>query len=95
MLRTFRIVLSLLITGALLWAATRAVDDCATGPYSSENCLWLYLRQRFHLPPSRLLRSGALEAAGLALLAGLYLNFRYVYPRASRGPRHSPEAGGS
>ncbi|HEV2175646.1 MAG TPA: hypothetical protein VGW33_00355 [Terriglobia bacterium] len=86
MLRVFRIVLSLLLTGVLLWAATRAVDDCATGPYSSENCLWLYLRGRLHLPPSRLLRSGALEATGLALLAGLYLNFRYVYPRRRRRP---------
>ena len=91
MLRAFRVILSLVITAAVLWAATLAVDDCPTGVYSSENCLWLSLSRRFHLPTSRLLKLGALEVVGLALLTALYLNFRYLCPLAPRRRSASSE----
>lgn len=70
----------------LLEAANWAVRDCSTGPDASENCLWLGIRRRFGLPASKLLRAGVLEAAGLAILAVLYLTYRYVWPRQRRGP---------
>jgi hypothetical protein len=70
----------------LLEGANWAVRDCSTGPDASENCLWLEARRRFGLPLNRVLRAGVLEAAGLVILAGLYLTFRYLWPRAVRRP---------
>lgn len=70
----------------LLEGANWAVRDCFTGPDSSENCVWLGVRQRFGLPPSKLLRAGVLEVVGLAILAGLYLTFRYLWPCDGRRP---------
>jgi len=66
--------------GLILFAASRAVRDCPAGPYVYDNCLWLWVREALHLPPSKLLRAATLEVAGLALLAGLYATIRFVFP---------------
>ena len=76
-----RALLAVALAWILLQAANWAVRDCSTGPDASENCLWLGVRRRFGWPQSKLLRAGVLEAAGLAVLAGLYLTFRYIWPR--------------
>lgn len=65
----------------ILALASRAVRDCTVAPYVYENCLWIGVRDTLHLPQSKLLRAAALEAVGLALLAGVYLTGRYVFPR--------------
>ncbi len=83
MLRVLRILVGLLLTGLLLYAANLAVRDCTSGVQTYDNCLWLWLREKLGLPQSKLLRAGALEFVGLALLAGLYLTIRYVFPRSS------------
>ncbi len=83
MLRVLRIFVGLLLTGLLLYAANLAVRDCASGVQTYDNCLWLWLRGKLGLSQSKLLRAGALEFVGLALLAGLYLAIRYVFPRSS------------
>jgi hypothetical protein len=80
----------------LLDAANWAVRDCSTGPGASENCLWLGLRRRFALPASKLLRAGVLEVVGLAILAGLYLTLRYLWPRGvRRSSRSNVESAGA
>ena len=70
----------------LLEGANWAVRECSTGPDASENCLWPGVRRRFGLPAGKLARAAVLEAVGLAILAGPYLTFRYVWPRPRRGP---------
>jgi len=81
MLKIARILIGLLLLGVLLYAATLAVRDCAIGPYGFDNCLWLWVRGRLGLRPSRLGRAAALEIVGVGLLAGLYLTTRHVFPR--------------
>ncbi len=80
MMKVIRIIAGILLTGLLLHAANLAVRDCTAGLNSYDNCLWLRIRERLGFPPSKLLRAGALELVGLALLAGLYLTVRYVFP---------------
>jgi hypothetical protein len=75
----------------LLEAANWAVRDCSAGPNATENCLWLHVRGWSGLPASRLLRAGVLEVVGLAILAGLWLVFRYVWPRR-HSKTHAPGA---
>ena len=80
-----RAVLAGALALVLLETANWAVRDCSTGPSTSENCLWLAVQRRFGLPANRLLRAGLLEVVGLAILAGLYLTFRCLWPSAARG----------
>ena len=68
------------VVGLLLGAASWAVRDCPVAPYVYENCVWLSVRDQFHLPQSKLLRAAVLEVMGLSLLAGLYLTCRYIFP---------------
>src|SRR5690348_5620030 len=82
--RWIRTVVAVGLALALLEGANWAVRDCSTGPDASDNCLWLAVRRRLGLPSSRLLRAGVLELAGLAILAGLCLTWRYVWPRQKR-----------
>jgi hypothetical protein len=81
MIRWLRMISALVLAAALLEAANWAVRDCATGPNSTENCLWLRVRTWFGLPASKLLRAGVLEIAGLAILVGLWGVVRYLWPR--------------
>lgn len=85
MVRWLRIAAALVLWLALLEAANRAVRDCPTGSGAVENCLWIHVRQRLGLPASRLLRVGLLELVGLAILAGLFVVFRYVWPHRIGG----------
>ncbi len=80
MLKAFRILLGSLLTWLLLHAANLAVRDCTVGVDRYDNCLWTSVRRRLGLPPSVLGRAVTLELVGLALLAGLYLTIRYVFP---------------
>ena len=84
MVKALRVIVGLAFVALLLHGATLAVRDCATGSYLSDNCLWLWVRERLGLPQSKILRAAALEVVGLALLAALYLTIRYVFPRARR-----------
>lgn len=80
MIRWLRMISALVLAAALLEAANWAVRDCATGPNSADNCLWLRVRRWSGLPASKLLRAGVLEIAGLAILAGLWAVVRYLWP---------------
>ncbi len=90
MLKALKIFAGLLLTAILLEAASWATRDCPSGRYTFDNCLWLWLCARLGLPASKLGRAMALELEGLALLAGLYLTIRYVFPplRSHGGSRH-------
>jgi len=76
-----RVVAGVAALAVILALASRAVRDCTVAPYVYENCLWISVRDALHLPQSKLLRAAALETVGLALLAGVYLAGRYVFPR--------------
>lgn len=80
MLKAFRILLGSLLAWLLLHAANLAIRDCTVGVDRYDNCLWTSVRGRLGLPPSVLGRAVTLELVGLALLAGLYLTIRYVFP---------------
>jgi len=67
--------------GFFLYLAQSAVRDCPSGLYTYDNCLWLWLREQSGLPQSKLLRSMVLQLVGLTLVVGLYLTYRYVFPR--------------
>ena len=84
MMRALRIVLGVVAIATFLGVASWAVRDCPIGPYLYENCIWLSVRDQFHLPQSKLLRAGVLHLTGLSLLAGIYLTCRYVFPRRRR-----------
>lgn len=97
MIRWLRMISSLVLAAALLEAANWAVRDCATGPNSADNCLWLRVRAWFGLPASKLLRAGVLEIAGVAILVGLWGVVRYLWPRRpatvpTTGAGASPES---
>lgn len=97
MLKAFRILLGSLLAWLLLHVANLAVRDCTVGVDRYDNCLWMNVRGRLGLPPSLLGRAVTLELVGLALLAGLYLTIRYVFPfwpfwkdRRSGGKKSEP-----
>jgi hypothetical protein len=91
MIRFLRMVAALGLTAVLLGAANGSVRDCSTASHTIDNCLWLRLHGSFGLPASRLLRAGALEMAGLAILAGLWFVFRYLWPqRPAEMPTAAP-----
>ena len=81
LITSLRMALAAGLALLLLEAASWAVRDCSTSPDASDNCLWLAVQRRFGLPPSRLLRTGILEAVGLLILAGIFLIFRCLWPR--------------
>ncbi len=84
MTRSIRIVAGLILAAGLLYLASLAVHDCTTAQHTSDNCVWIWVRQHTGLPPSKLLRALTLEIIGLALLAGLYITVRHVLPRRRR-----------
>jgi hypothetical protein len=84
LVKLLRIIAGLLLVGFLLRAATLATRDCTVGIYAYDICLWVWLREHLGLPASKVLRAGALELAGLAIAAGLYLTLRYVFPLWSK-----------
>lgn len=81
MLKAFRILAGIVAVAGILAAASWAVRDCTVAPYIYENCLWLWVKEGLGLPQSKFLRAAVLECLGLALLAGLFLVVRYVFPR--------------
>ncbi|MGH9376124.1 MAG: hypothetical protein ACRD22_08020 [Terriglobia bacterium] len=80
-----RIISGCVLVAIILYAAQLAVRDCSNGLFVYDNCLWLWLREQAGLPNSRLLHWFALFLVGLALLGGLYLTIRYVFPRSKSG----------
>jgi hypothetical protein len=95
MLKALRILAGSLLAALLLHAADLAVRDCTAGVLTLDNCLWLWLREKLGLRQSKLGRIVLLELVGLALLAGLYLTFRYVFPFSGGKPIARPEPGES
>jgi hypothetical protein len=79
--KPLRIFAGLVLIGLLLHAAALAVKDCTVGILTYDNCMWIWVREKLGLPPSKLGRAALLELVGLALLAGLYLTIRYIFPR--------------
>ena len=94
LVKLFRIIAGLLLVGFLLYAATLATRDCTVDVYAYDICLWIWLREHLGLPASKFLRAGALELVGLAIVAGLYLTLRYVFPPWSK-PSASPNEPGN
>jgi len=86
MLKAFRVTAGIVLAGFLLYLASQATQDCATGLLAYDNCWWLWIRERCGLPANKLLRAGFLELIGVLLLAGLILTFRFVLPHWSRPP---------
>ena len=65
--------------------------DCPVAPYLYENRIWLSVRAHYHLRQGKMMRAAVLEAIGLVLLAGIYFDVRYVFPRRSRSASSRPE----
>jgi hypothetical protein len=91
MLKALRILAGALAIALILAAASHAVRDCTVAPFIYENCIWLQVRDQLHLPQSKFLRGLTLELVGLALLVGVFLTIRYVFPtrrahRVDSGP---------
>jgi len=84
MIRFLRIAAGLALVAGLLYLASLAVHDCTVGLHVYDNCVWMWVRQQTGLPPSKLLRALTLEIVGLALVAGLYVTVRYVFPRRQK-----------
>ena len=84
MRKALRALTGLTVVGLLLFAASVAVRDCSVGPSVYVNCFWLWLRGELGLPQSKLLRAGALWIVGLALLVGVIVVLRAVFPRGFR-----------
>ena len=77
---TLRVIGGVICISAILYAASAATRNCTVGLYVYDNCLWTSFREFLGLPASKFLRAGFLEVIGLALAAGLYATFRYVFP---------------
>jgi hypothetical protein len=86
-MRAIRIVAWLAIVAALLVVASWSVRDCQIGLLLYENCIWLDVRDALALPQSKLLRALLLQVIGFALLGGMFMSWRYVYPRRNPTPR--------
>ena len=80
MQKAVRISLGIAIVGLVLYAAQLATRDCTVGPYTYDNCLWIWIRAHLGLPASRLLRMATLEFVGIALALALYFTCRYIFP---------------
>jgi hypothetical protein len=93
MVRVFRVIVGIGLVGLILHVASVAVRDCTVGIFAYDNCWWLWVREQLGLPANKFLRAGFLELVGLALLAALFLTFRYIFPpwRKSPVPPHEPE----
>ena len=91
-MKPLRYLAGFILVVTLFYAATQAVQDCPTGLFVYENCLWLWVRDQLGLPQSKLARSLTLEVVGLALLVGLYATLRYVFPFGGRIRLARPEA---
>ena len=85
MVKMLRIFAGVLLIGLIFRTATLATRDCTIGLYVYDDCLWVWIREQLGLPASKFLRAGVLELIGLALLAGLYLTVRFVFPPWRRG----------
>ncbi|MGH9356625.1 MAG: hypothetical protein ACRD10_10895 [Terriglobia bacterium] len=83
LIKLMRSTLGCLAVAIILYAAQLAVRDCPSGLFVSDNCLWLWVREQTGLPNSRPLHWLVLFIVGLMLLGGLYVTFRYIFPRAS------------
>ena len=76
----FRIVTGVVVVGLVLHSADLATRDCRLAPYVYDDCMWVWLRTHFRLPPSKFLRMAVLECVGIVLALILYLTFRYLFP---------------
>jgi len=93
MFKAARILIGTLWLGLLLGVASWAVRDCPVAPYVYENCIWLSVRDHYHLQQSKVLRAAVLEAIGLVLLAGLYFDIQYVFrSRPTSSPHPDDES---
>lgn len=93
MVRVLRIIVGIGVAGLILHVASLATRDCTVGIFAYDNCWWLWVRKQLGLPANKFLRAGFLLLVGLALLAALFLTFRYVFPtwRKSSAPPHESE----
>ena len=92
MVKGLRIVAGIVLAGLILHMASVATRDCSVGVFAYDNCWWLWVREQCGLPANKLLRGGFLMLVGLALLAGLFLTYRFVLPpwgKASVSPHES------
>lgn len=90
-MRLFRVLIGLVMVAALLAGASWAVRDCQVALLVYENCIWLDVRDALGLPQSKLLRALLLQAMGFSLLGGMYLSWRYVFPRRERTGGDEPK----
>ncbi len=86
MQKVVRISLGIAIVGLVLYAAQLATRDCTVGPYTYDNCLWVWIRAHVDLPASRLMRMATLEFVGIALALAFYFTCRYIFPLRGATP---------
>jgi hypothetical protein len=91
MIDALRIVAGICIVGLLLRAATATTRDCTVGLYLFDICAWVWVREHLGLPASKLLRALFLETIGLAIVAGIFLTVRYVFPFWGKSGREDGE----
>jgi hypothetical protein len=99
MLRILRITAGIFLIGLLLAGAQLATRDCTADFLRLDNCLWLDASEYLGVPPqNKGLRAVFLGVVGVALLAGIYLTYRFalspaIKPRATRVPTGDAPAG--
>jgi hypothetical protein len=99
MLRILRITAGIFLIGLLLAGAQLATRDCTVDVVRLDNCLWLDASEYLGVPPqNKGLRAVFLGVVGVALLAGIYLTYRFalspaIKPRATRVPTGDAPAG--
>ncbi len=90
--KTLRTIAGVILIGSLLAAAWLATRTCTADLFVYDSCLWIWARTELGLPASKFLRAAFLELVGLAILAGIYLTFRYVFPsRVNQSPPPAPQ----
>jgi hypothetical protein len=80
MLKALRIIVGVALLWGILHIASLATRDCTVGLFVFDNCLWVWLYEHLGLPSNKFLRAVALELVGLALLGGVVLTLRFVFP---------------
>lgn len=92
-LRWLRIASGLILGAIIFYASRLATKDCAVNAYFASNCLGLWAENHLALPHSRILRGLILEGVGILLVAGLFLDARYVFPHRGKSCMESPTSG--
>ena len=68
----------LILFAAVAYGIDHAVRDCRVDLGLYENCAWVYVREEFGLPHSKILRWLTLQGMGVGLLGGVWVGVRLL-----------------